>query len=457
MKLQSAFDVVRGDVVSFIGAGGKTATLVGLGYELAEMDWRVLATTTTHLKKDQLELIPGALSIDAGTLAISEALTAHNFVFLYSKIDDDRVYGADPDTITKLLDAVDSDVLLVEADYAGGKPLKAPRLDEPIIPTETSLVIPVASLSALGLPLTEDHVYNAQAVMDRYGFREGNHIKSPWMAQVIRDESLGLQGVPDDTRIIAFLNQTPPVGYGRARARMVARLALRKSRLNGVAIGSVRGAEPVHEVRRPIGAVVLAAGMSTRMGQSKMLLPWTEKNTIIEHVVEQLLNSRIDHVVVVTGYMAREIKALMEPLGVKVVYNRSYKSGEMLSSVKAGLRAMPDNVAASLLVLGDQPRIQPRVIYQVLMAYAKGAGELVAPSFEMQRGHPILIGRRYWAELLGLPRHGSPREVINAHQDRIAYVKVNTDSVLRDVDTPDDYQQERWRAGLGRYGTNSIP
>jgi molybdenum cofactor cytidylyltransferase len=83
------------------------------------------------------------------------------------------------------------------------------------------------------------------------------------------------------------------------------------------------------------------------------------------------------------------------------------------------------------------------------MAYAEGKGEIVAPSYQMRRGHPILIARRYWPELLALPDGGAPRDVINAHQDRINYVEVETDSVLGDVDTPQDYNQERWRAGLG--------
>ena len=442
---------LRGDVVSFIGAGGKTSALIGLGYELVEDGWRVLATTTTHIKEDQLKLMPCALNIDAGIEAISDALTEHKFVFLYSEIIDGQVLGSSPEYIRQLLDSVDSDVMLIEADYSDGRLLKAPLVDEPVIPPDTSLVIPVASLSVLGKPFNDKYIYNVDAIHNRYGFPKENPIKSPWLAQVLRDEELGLFGVPKDKRIVAFLNQTPSKGYGRARARLVARLALRKSRLYGVAIGSVRSAEPIHEVRRPIGAVVLAAGMSTRMGDPKMLLPWTDKHTIIEHIVEQLIKSRIDHITVVTGHMSKEVKALVEPMGAKVVYNRSYKSGEMLSSMKVGLQSMPDNIAASLVVLGDQPRIQPRVIYQISTTYARTSSDLIVPSFEMKRGHPMLIGRRYWHEILNLPRSGMLRHLVDDHRDEITYLNVNTDSILRDVDTPDDYQQERIRAGLERY------
>jgi molybdenum cofactor cytidylyltransferase len=258
-----------------------------------------------------------------------------------------------------------------------------------------------------------------------------------------------LRGVPEKARVIALLNQTPANGYLRGRARMVARFILRSPRINGVALGSVRSADPIHEVQRPIGAIVLAAGMSRRMGQSKILLPWTKRKTIIEHIIDQLILSRVDHITVVTGYRGDEVRDIAEKLGVEVVHNPYYETGEMLSSLKAGLRAMPPHLAAAMIVLGDQPRLQPRVISQVVMAYAEGEGDIVAPSYQMRRGHPILISRRYWAELLALPDGGAPRDVINAHQDRIAYVNVDTDSVLGDVDTPQDYAQERWRAGLG--------
>jgi molybdenum cofactor cytidylyltransferase len=449
MKLHEAFDIARGDVVAFIGAGGKTSTLITLGHELAEEGWRVLATTTTRIGENQLSLMPHAATLDDSMEDLSTALSEHRFVFLYDNIRGRKVYGPGLGWIPHMLDSLDSDVLLIEADGARGLPLKAPYEHEPVIPPETSLVVPIAALSVLGQPLDEAHVYNAQAIHDRYGFGLGNRVKSPWVAQVLRDEELGLRGVPENARVIALLNQTPANGYLRGRARLVARFILRSPRVHGVALGSVRAADPIHEVQRPVGAVVLAAGMSRRMGQSKILLPWTNRKTIIEHIIEQLLLSRIDHIIVVTGYRGDEVRARAEQLGVEVVHNPYYETGEMLSSLKAGLRAMPDHIAAALIVLGDQPRLQPKVIGQVLMAYAEGEGDIVAPSYQMRRGHPILISRRYWPELLALPDGSAPRDVINAHQDRIAYVNVDTDSVLGDVDTPQDYAQERWRAGLG--------
>ncbi|NWG17023.1 MAG: putative selenium-dependent hydroxylase accessory protein YqeC [Chloroflexi bacterium] len=449
MKLQRAFDINPGDVVALVGAGGKTTTMIALGYELAEAGLRVLATTTTRISDDQLGLVPYAARLDTSMSAVSLALSDHRFVFLYDEIRQNKVYGATCEQIPRLLDSIDSDVLLIEADGARGLPLKAPKAHEPVIPAETTLVVPVASLSVLGQPLDEEHVYNAEAIDKRYGFGIGNRVKSPWVAQVIRDETLGLKGVPDKVRVVALLNQVPAQGYLRGRARMIAQFILRSPRVYGVALGSVRGAEPIHEVQRQVGAVVLAAGMSRRMGQPKVLLPWEGRKTIIEHILEQLFLAKVPRVTVVTGHRSPDVYSLAVRMGAEAVHNPDYATGEMLSSLKVGLRAMPPHISAVLVVLGDQPRIQPRVIAQVLTAYAEGAGDIIAPSYQMRRGHPILIDRRYWQDILNLPPDGVPRDVIDKYKDRIGYVNVDTDSVLRDIDTPQDYRDERRSAGIG--------
>lgn len=450
MKLQKAFDIMPGDVVALVGAGGKTSTLIAMGHELTAAGLRVLATTTTRIGAEQLSLMPYAAAIDDGVRHLSLALGENRFVFLHGDIRGNKVHGPPPEWIPRLLDSVDSDVLLIEADGSRGLPLKAPKAHEPVIPDETTLVIPMASLSVLGQPLDEGHVYNAAAIDERYGFVMGNRVKSPWVAQVIRDETLGLKGIPPTARVIVFLNHAARQGYGRARARLIAQFILRSQRIQGVALGSTRSADPICEVQRHVGAVVLAAGLSRRMGQPKVLLPWGHGKTVIEHILDQLMLARVPHIHVITGHRAGEVRKLAVEAGAEATHNEDYVDGEMLSSLKAGLRAMPAHISAALIVLGDQPRMQPKVVAQILTAYAEGAGDIVAPSFQLRRGHPILIDRRYWAEILALPAGGAPRDVIDRYQERIAYITVDTDSVLRDIDTPEAYLQERRMAGLDK-------
>lgn len=193
---------------------------------------------------------------------------------------------------------------------------------------------------------------------------------------------------------------------------------------------------------------MLAAGLARRMGQPKVLLPWVDGLPILDHILAQLSAAGVADAVVVTGHAADTVRAIAARQGIAAVHNPDYATGEMLSSLKVGLRALPEKVTAALVVLGDQPRLQAGIVARVMQEYADGKGRIVAPSYQMRRGHPILIDHSYWDELLALPAGGAPRDVINAHADEIAYVNVDSDSVLSDVDTPEQYEEERRRAGL---------
>ena len=445
MKLATAFRVARGDIVAFIGAGGKTATLHALGHELAEAGWRVLATTSTRIPAEQLDFFPLALPAKSSPTQINDALDGQRFVFLYDEIRDTLASGLHEARIPQLLDRVASDILLIEADDARGLPLKAPLAHEPRIPAEATLVVAVASLTALGAPLDERHVYNHRAIQSRYGFGEGAEILPVWLAQVLRDETLGLKGIPSTKRIAVYLNRYERGLY--LRARRVSHFLLRQQRIERVAFGAARASDPVAELHRHVGAIVLAAGQSTRMGQAKALLPWRAGRSMLQQVVSVLEQSRISEIAVVLGANAATIKRELAGYAVQITHNAEFASGEMLSSLQAGLRAMPPHIQAALIVLADQPRLQPGVVYKLLSAYARGEAGIVAPIHDGQRGHPILIDRAFWPELLNL-RDAPPRAVIRQHPEQTCLVPVSNDSVLADIDTPEDYARQRALAGL---------
>ena len=446
MKLHQALGVQRGDVVALVGAGGKTSTMVALAHELAELGWRVLVTTTTRLGADQAGLFPRALTDMEPPERLSAALESDRIVLVHGGIYDGKTHAPSVAWLAEMPDQVDSDVLLVEADGARGLLLKAPRPHEPAIPRTATLVVPVAGMAVLGQPLDDDHVMNAAVLEEAFGFPLGAPVKSPWVAQTLRDPAFGLKNVPDSARVVVWLNGAARDGYQRGRARLIAQLVLAEARVAAVALGSSRASDPAYEVQRRVGAVVLAAGLSSRMGQPKVLLPW-EHGTILEQILHQLVLARVRELVVVTGHQAEAVARAAATYEAVTAFNPDYARGEMLSSLQTGLRALPAHVSAALIVLGDQPRLQPAVVTALMAAYAEGKGDLIAPSFQRRRGHPMLIDRRYWPELLALT-DGAPRDVINRHADRIHYVDVQTDSILRDVDTPADYDEERRRAGL---------
>jgi molybdenum cofactor cytidylyltransferase len=186
-----------------------------------------------------------------------------------------------------------------------------------------------------------------------------------------------------------------------------------------------------------IGAVILAAGQSRRMGRNKMLLPFGT-STVLETIVAEVAacQSVID-LVVVTGHEPDRIAALLASSPARCVFNPAYARAEMLVSLQVGLRALSTEVQAALIVPGDHPRLRREVIQRVIDAHQPGT--LVIPSYQLKRGHPILVDRAWWDELLALPETATLRDFIRAHEDSIRYVVVETDSILADVDTPEEY------------------
>lgn len=197
------------------------------------------------------------------------------------------------------------------------------------------------------------------------------------------------------------------------------------------------------EVFIVVTAIVPAAGLSSRMGGevSKPLLLWG-KATVIQHVVATLLDAGVLDVVVVTGHRREAIEAALAASPVRCVFNPAYADGEMLASLQAGLRAAPPERAGALLALADQPQMQPGVVVQVLQAFAESNGQaVIVPSYQMRRGHPVVLPRWLWQEVLDLAPGDSLRTVINRHAAAIRYLVVDTPSVLADLDTPEQYAQ----------------
>jgi len=96
-----------------------------------------------------------------------------------------------------------------------------------------------------------------------------------------------------------------------------------------------------------------------------------------------------------------------------------------------------------LIGLGDQPQVQERSVRSVLDEYRKSGAALVVPSFQMRRGHPWLVARPHWDEILRMRSPASLRDFLNRHADEIHYVELDNQSILQDLDTPEDYLKSR--------------
>lgn len=191
-----------------------------------------------------------------------------------------------------------------------------------------------------------------------------------------------------------------------------------------------------------ISAVVLAAGLSSRMGQLKQVMLWNSK-PIVRHIVDTLIASGIDDVVVVTGYAREKVEETLKGCKVRSVFNPDYANGEMMRSFQVGLITAYQDSSGALFVLGDQPQMQEATVRAVIAHWQMSQARIVAPSFKRRRGHPIFFARDVWTDILSVSQGISPRDFLQTHADWIDYIQVGTDSILRDVDILDDYWRDR--------------
>jgi molybdenum cofactor cytidylyltransferase len=187
-----------------------------------------------------------------------------------------------------------------------------------------------------------------------------------------------------------------------------------------------------------IGAVVLAAGESKRMGKPKLVLPWKD-TTVVGQVVETLFSAGIHDVTIVTGGHRDLVENALSSTPVRLVHNQNFHNDNMLESVKVGIKSLPEDNQAILIVLADQPRVKERTIRSICNEYHIGTFPIVFPSWNMRRGHPWLLDRSYFDELLAMEEGLTLRDFLKYHTDVIHYLEVDDPSILQDIDTLEQY------------------
>ena len=514
MRLQEAFGLNRKDVLALVGAGGKTTLMYRLATELAAAGWRVVVTTTTRLREPVAGQVPAVLlSTNADELLrrLPDLLSTNGWVLVAAGVTrrlpstgGRKLLGIPPDLVGRLAAQPEIDAVLVEADGARGRSVKAPAAYEPVIPASTTLLIPVIGADAAGQPLSRAIAHRPRRMAALLGVKLRTLLTPELLGALLVHPQGGLKGVSTPTSspqppfpspvpcrqgmgkgvgdslpcwrgragvgdslpcwrgragvgdslpcwrgragvgVIPFVNKVE--GEARlAAARQIAAAALASPVVERVVLGAAQAAEPVVEVvvktPRPfVSAVVLAAGGGRRLGRLKQLLPWGGR-TMIEHVVDTVLASAVDEVVVVLGCQAEAVQQALADRPVRGVVNTAWEEG-LATSLRAGLAAASPQAEAVLFVLGDQPRLTAQTIDRLLAHYRTTRCPIVVPVYRGRRGNPVLFARSLFPELLALQGDVGGRVLLEKQRADIAEVDVGSDEILLDVDTLEDYEAQ---------------
>jgi len=185
--------------------------------------------------------------------------------------------------------------------------------------------------------------------------------------------------------------------------------------------------------------MILAAGQSRRMGAQKLLLPLGDR-PVIARIVDEALRSPVDRVYVIVGPDGSHIADVLAGRRIEFVTNPDAE-GDMLSSVRCGLRAMPEDCNAVLVVLGDQPGVTADVIAMLVQAFQTSGRGIVVPIHSGRRGHPLLLAMHYRGEILNRYQDVGLRGLLYAHPEDVFEVEVATPNVIEDMNLPEDYER----------------
>ncbi len=176
------------------------------------------------------------------------------------------------------------------------------------------------------------------------------------------------------------------------------------------------------------------------MGTDKALLTY-RRRTFLEAILSTCREAGLDRLVVVLGHHAAEIQHAVNLEGAQVVVNQNYRQGQT-SSLQAGLKALETaEPEAIVLCLVDHPAVSAESVRKLIQAFAQTKSPVVIPTFQNQRGHPVLIGRALFEELKKLSPDEGANAVIRKYRHLTKFIEVDDPGILLDIDDPETYRR----------------
>lgn len=185
--------------------------------------------------------------------------------------------------------------------------------------------------------------------------------------------------------------------------------------------------------------LILAAGFSSRMGRLKALLP-LDGCTVLSSCIRLLVDGGASDVFVVTGHKADKVGPEARALGMHDVFNPDFEKG-MFSSIKAGVKALPEDTTAFMVLPVDIPLVRSSTVRALTFDYSSEPTDIIYPCFKGERGHPPLISAKLIPEILNHDGNGGLRAILEKHEQNARDRDMPDIGILRDMDTPEDYEK----------------
>lgn len=247
-SISEALDLNGKEMVVLVGGGGKTTILNRLTAEALTQNKKAVITTTTKMYPPANCPVSSFVQHGKGCLnSIAAKVESRGRAVVGREINaENKIVGLPARAVDEIYTAVGTDILLVEGDGARGKPFKAPRQHEPVIPEKATVVIPVVGAECMGKPLTEQHFHAVGKIMELTGVEYGAMIAGKEIAEILLHSKGYMKGVPGAARWIPFINKIDQTDNRRSVLNLAHRL--KDAGTEKVIIGSAIGVTPVQEV-----------------------------------------------------------------------------------------------------------------------------------------------------------------------------------------------------------------
>lgn len=424
-------------MITFVGGGGKTSLMFSLAKNLKRFG-SVLITTTTKI------LVPERTEYDNLILLQEEKNNLLDFskkgiTLLGNKInkENNKVVGVESSLLDDLYQNGKFQFILVEADGAKHMPIKASNNGEPIVPSKTDINIGVIGFDALDKKIC-DICFRSEIFEKITGISKESIVDDEAIISLIKNDIGLFKNTPENTKKFFIINKCDSKEKIE-RAKILLEKVIYED-VDRVFITSVYK-KFMERVYINVCGIIMASGLSRRMGQNKLTMKVNDVS-MIENVVRECSLSNLRKVLIV--YNKGEVLEEVKDYPISYVYNQSAEEGQS-ASIKLGIKSLDNmDLDGYMFLVGDQPFIKSSVINTLLRNFKRNYHNIVLPIYDDKNGSPVIFPKCLRKDFNSLKGDLGGREIIRNYKN-ITKVNIKDPMLGIDIDTPEEYESLRRR------------
>lgn len=426
----------RKEMVCIVGAGGKTSVLFRLAGELSEKGGKVLVTTTTAIYypgREQYDRI--VVSPEETPDLFDDMDTCGITAFGRAVSSEGKLLGASPELLDAIFLKGIFDYIIVEGDGSKGRPIKAPADHEPVIPSCTGKLLGVIGMDCIGREVSREIVHRPEIFCKITGCGEQAAISTETVIRLVLHREGLFKAAPQGAERYLVLNKADREKQMEDAGDIARSLRDKGSTLSGIIVSSFN--RQSFRKAGGISGIILAAGLSSRMGTNKLLLALGGV-PVIERTIRAASESGLSEVILVCS--SEIAKAVGDRYEVRIVHNMEPQLGQS-RSVRLGVENASIYSEGFMFLVGDQPYITADIINKLIESYYSGDYSAAIPFYSGKRGNPVIFSNSLRDKLTGLKGDTGGRMLLEGLEESIVAVDAGDELSGFDIDTREEYEK----------------